>query len=233
MDQDIEPIRHTLSARLGFLRIYREEVDQLLAMFQQSCQKVTISDSKHRYKTLDAMKANVPNPMTEFIIQGENPGVIFSFNQVEMVRGASTPTPSIFNDLRTEETTDAADALFYKVQAFLVGFQQPGVRKEYLVVAVVSAVGLIWSLMSHTTEDAQGHATINGGALPGALISMTIMILYIAMGTNKNYLTLARKQESASFFVKYREDFAKRAVETTINVLIGAIIGYLIGHFVK
>ena len=44
---------------LRYLKMYREEVDQLVAMFQQSCEKVTISDSKYRYKSLEEMKENV------------------------------------------------------------------------------------------------------------------------------------------------------------------------------
>lgn len=234
MDQDIEPIRHTLTARLRYLKIYREDVDQLLAMFQQSCEKVTISDSKHRYKTLDAMKANVPNPLREFNIQGENPGVSFLFNQMEIVRGAGTPMPSIFNELRTDETTDAADALFYKIKNYLEGFQQPGARKEFIVLAGLAFVGLFWSLIGHSTDDGQGHITLHSGALPGLLISIPAFIIFSSMGLNiKNYFSLETKRDSASFFVKYREDFAKKAVETTISLLIGGVIGYFIGHFIK
>src|ERR1700674_5858196 len=116
----MEPIRHTLTARLGYLKMHREEVDQLVGMFQQLCEKVTISDSKYRYKTLNEMKENVPSPIKDFDIRGENPGARFLFNQMEVVRGSSSPTQTIFNELRTEEITDAADALFYKIKDFLV-----------------------------------------------------------------------------------------------------------------
>jgi len=55
----MEPIRRTLTVRLGYLKMYRDEVDQLVAIFQQSCGKVTISDSKYRYDSLEDMKKNV------------------------------------------------------------------------------------------------------------------------------------------------------------------------------
>jgi hypothetical protein len=41
----MEPLRHTLTARLGYLKMHREAVDRLAEMFKQSCVKVTISDS--------------------------------------------------------------------------------------------------------------------------------------------------------------------------------------------
>ena len=83
----MEPIRHTLTARLGILKIYREDLDQLVAMFQRSCETVTISDSKYRYDSLGEMKQNVGATIKDLDIQGENPDVRFLFNQTEVLRG--------------------------------------------------------------------------------------------------------------------------------------------------
>jgi Na+-transporting methylmalonyl-CoA/oxaloacetate decarboxylase gamma subunit len=234
MDQDIEPIRHTLSARLGYLKIYREDVDQLLAMFQQSCEKVTISDSKHRYKTLDAMKANLPNPLKEFNIQGENPGVSFVFNQMELVRGASTPATSIFNELRTDETTDAADALFYKTKDFLLTHQQASYRKEFLLIAIIPLLGLIWVISHNTTVNKDGDRVFTGFGIVFLFVCVLALVLSIVGGgVVKNFLSLETKKNSAPFFVKNWEEFAKQSVTATISAVIGGIVGWFVGHYFK
>src|SRR5258708_24399876 len=115
--------RHTLTARLGYLKMHREEVDRLVEMFKQSCVKVTISDSKHRFEDLDDMKRNVSARITDFDLRGENPGVRFLFNQTEVVRLSPAPRQTTFSELQTEEISDAADSLFYNVKDFLVSHQ--------------------------------------------------------------------------------------------------------------
>lgn len=82
----MEPIRHTLTARLKYLKMYREDLDQLVAMFVRDCKTVTISDSKYRYDSLDEMKQKTGPTVKDLDIRGENPGVRFLFNQTEITR---------------------------------------------------------------------------------------------------------------------------------------------------
>jgi hypothetical protein len=112
----MEPIRPTLTARLGILRMYREDVDQLVAMFQRSCERVTISDSDNPYESVEDMKNHLGAKLKYLDIRGENPAVRFLFNQTEVVKGSIEQAQTMFNESRTEEITDAADALFYKIQ---------------------------------------------------------------------------------------------------------------------
>src|ERR1700722_16885873 len=121
----MEPIRHTLTARLGILRMYREDVDQLVVMFQRSCERVTISDRDNRYETVEEMKNHLGAKLKYLDIRGENPAVRFLFNQTEAVKGSVEQAQTTFNELRTEEITDAADALFYKMQNLLEKFRRP------------------------------------------------------------------------------------------------------------
>ncbi len=94
--------------------MYREQVNELqLEMFQRDCQKVTISDSKYRYVSLDGMKEKAGPRIKELDIRGENPGVRFLFNQTEITRIGNPPLQGVYNELRTEEITDAADGVFY------------------------------------------------------------------------------------------------------------------------
>lgn len=230
----MEPIRHTLTARLGYLKMYREDVDELLAMFAQSCKKVTISDSKHRFEDLDDMKRNVAAKITDFDLRGETPDIRFLFNQTEIVRLSPPPTQTTFNELRTEEISEAADALFYKVKDFLVSRQQPRAKKGLLVGAAVSFVCLFWLLYISTGPDAHGQATIPFRALPGILLCLVAFIIFAITGTSiNNYLSLETKGNSKSFFVRNREEFGKHATTALIGSIIGGLVVYCIGHFLK
>ena len=142
MDNDVEPIRAALSARLGPLKMYREDVEELVSIFKNACKLVTISDHKNRYKNLDVMQLNVQSPLKEFTIQGEDPDVTFVFNRTEVVTGTSAPEQRVFNDLRQDFSSDAADALFYKAKDFLIQHQRPSVRKAVVPFAILSFLAI-------------------------------------------------------------------------------------------
>jgi hypothetical protein len=229
----MEPIRHTLTARLGLLKMYREDLDELVGMFQQSCEKVTISDSKYRFASLEEMKDKLPPRIKDLDIRGENPGVRFLFNHTELSYSYNPPAQIAFNELRTEEITDAADVLFYKLERFLTAHKRPNSRKGFVGLAIASFAASFW---------VAGHKLVEGkipiSSAPGFLLCIAAGGIFLGFGTSiSNYLSLGKKRDSASFFVKYREDFAKQAVSATITgvigTAIGSIIGYLIGHFSK
>jgi hypothetical protein len=106
----MEPIKTTKTARLGRLQMYREGLDDFVAFFQRTCVNATISDSKNRYDTLDEMKSAIGSKIKDLDIRGEKPGLHFLLNRKEAVPGSSTP--AIFSELRTEEISEAANALF-------------------------------------------------------------------------------------------------------------------------
>jgi hypothetical protein len=104
--------------------MYRTELDQLVKFFEDRCAKVEISDNDHRYDSLDEMKKHVGPRITALDIRGENPSVHFLLNQKEILPGGpgAPPTASFFNELRTEEITDDAEALFLKIKEFLSSY---------------------------------------------------------------------------------------------------------------
>jgi hypothetical protein len=82
----MKPIRHTKTARLRGLKMYREDLDELVNLFQ-SCKSVTISDNKNDYDSLDEMKDIVGCKIVNLDIRGENPGLHFLLNQKEFPPG--------------------------------------------------------------------------------------------------------------------------------------------------
>jgi hypothetical protein len=228
----MEPIRHTLSARLGLLKMYREDLDELVGMFERSCEKVTISDSTYRFDSLEEMKEKLAPRIKDLDIRGENPGVRFLFNQTEISNAYNPPVRVPFNELRTEEVTDGADILFYKLKDFLVAHQQPKVRIEFVVMGVVCLIGALWFAVHNAGVNKLGNATI--GSAPGFLACLAAFVVFAALGKIRNYVSLESTRDSGSFFVRNWEEFTKHAVKEIITVVVsalgGGIIGYYIGH---
>jgi hypothetical protein len=230
MENDVEPIRAALSVRLGPLKMYREDIEQLVGIFEKACRLVTISDRKNRYKSIDAMQRTVSSPLKDFTIQGDDPDVTFVFNRMEVVTGTASPEQRVFNDLRQDFSSDPADALYYKVKDFLLQHQRPTIRKAVAPFTILSFLA-IFVVAGHY------DATVPGGpprmypqGWPLLILSFIIFfILLISTISVRNYVTLEKKRNSPGFFTKNREDLLKDA----IKVVLGGIIGWAIAHFSK
>jgi hypothetical protein len=115
-------------------------------------------------------------------------------NQKEYQPGSATP--AIFNELRTEETTDDADNLFREVKDFLLAYQRP--NPALLIPALIALLG--FAFMSATAAASQGMA--------GCLI-VSALCLILGLAYSQNRLPLETKLNSPSLFVRNRDDFAK------------------------
>jgi hypothetical protein len=224
----MEPIRHTLTARLKNLKMYREDLDQLVAMFRRHCKTVTISDSKYRYDSFDEMNEKAGSKVKDLDILGENPGIRFLLNKTEISRIGNPPLQGIYNELRTEEITDAADSLFYKTKDFLATYERPGYLKGWVIPTIVGLVGVFWFALHNSYVNKDGQTML--GSLPGVVASGLVFVVSFAAGLGpRNYVSLETKRNSASFFRKNWEEFAKH----WIIALGTGIIGWLIGHYGK
>jgi membrane protein YqaA with SNARE-associated domain len=63
------------------------------------------------------------------------------------------------------------------------------------------------------------------------IVAVVSMILGVAY--SQNHLILETKLNSPSFLAKNREEFAKHTVTAGIGSVIGGVIGYCIGRFLK
>ncbi|HEV2728436.1 MAG TPA: hypothetical protein VGV15_00260 [Terriglobales bacterium] len=229
----MEPIRNTKTIRFGRLKMYREDLDALVAVFQRACSHVTISDDKNRYDSLDEMKKYIGSRVKDFNIRGDNPKVHFLLNKAEQVP-ASTPgqfMTYLFPELRTEEATDAADNLFFVVKDFLQGHQRTALTAAFLICSIiVMALTLALGILGVVKHDPSVTPALGGASL----FAGCVLLIFILIWSNRGHsLILDTKLESPSFFAKNREEFGEQAVTATISGLIGVVIGYLFGHGFK
>lgn len=147
----MQPLRNTKSIRFGRLKMYREDLDGLVNIFQRFCSSVTISDDQNIYDSLAEMKQYVGSEIKDLNIRGENPKVHFLLNKAEQVP-SSTPgqiMTQLFPELRTEEATDAADTLFYVVREHIQTYQRtpltlPVLSFSVLAIVITLLLGAPW-----------------------------------------------------------------------------------------
>ena len=201
----------------------------MVALFKKFCDVVTISDNKNRYESLDEMKSTVGPRIKSLDIRGERPGVHFLLNQKEYPPGSTTP--AIFNELRTEEITDKGEDLFLRVKEFLAEHQRPS-STRFLIPAIAGLLGAACLVAYGVAIALQGQRFRIGLGLVGCLI-LSVLPTVLGVANAQNYLMLETRLNSPPFFVRNREEFAKQAVTAGIGAVIGGLIGYCIGHFLK
>jgi hypothetical protein len=226
----LEPIRNTKSIRFVRLKMYREDLDALVGLFQKTCSKIMISDDKNCYDSLAEMKEHIGSRIKNFNISGQNPKVHFLLNKAEKVP-SSTGGPvltALFPELRTEEATDAADYLFYAAKELISPHQKSVITPIVAIFGIFVMVSFVFlAVLENQTTGRRGFPILFM-ALAG------FDFIFLLLWSNRDhYLTLDTKLESPAFFQKYREEFGKQAVTAVISGLIGGVIGYLFGHFLK
>jgi hypothetical protein len=210
--------------------MYREEIDLLFNLFKNNCNKVTISDSHHRYDSLDEMKSNIGPIVNDLDIRGENPGVHFLLNQRKRVEGSSVDT--VLNELRTEEITEEADALFLRIKEFLTQHSRPAFSITGKVLAVVEFIVVLWIGFRNRAVLLAGSELTPVGQVV-MWVSLIVIGATLTIFYNANYLTLETKLNSPSFWDRHKDEFAKNAVTSTISAISGLVLGYIVGRFTK
>ena len=226
----MQAIRTPKSARINALKMYRDDVDQLVGLFQEYCETVILSDDKYRYDSLDELKTQLGANVREFEIHGENPALHFRLNRIEIDNfPPGSATRIWFNELRSDEASEEADNLFFRVKDFLTARQMPSFQRLYLALSLLVFAAAIARVI-YVSEVFKQPNTIPLSSLAGLLAAVA---LFIASVRKKNQISLETRANSLSFFAKNRDDFLKHIINTVISGLLGAVIGYVIGHLAK
>jgi hypothetical protein len=206
----MQPLRNTKSIRFGRLKMYREDLDALVGLFQKSCASVMISDDKNSYDSLAEMKQYVGSQIKDFNVRGENPKVHFLLNQAEKMP-SHTPGEVMtqwFPELRTEEATDAADSLFYVVREHLQAHQRTPLTPAVWIFSIIAIVVTLY-LGIEGFRSAHSGQPSEPSSLPFLwLFASGVMLVIILIWSNRgHFLSLNTRLESPSFLEKYKGGF--------------------------
>src|SRR5438309_7737753 len=102
------------------------------------------------------MKMHIGARVRDLDIRGERPAVHFLLNSKEPVYTGTNVSVAVFNELRTEEVTDDAETLFFRLKDFLESRQHPTVRWPWLLLAAMSfaaTIGcIVYSAHQHAVQ---------------------------------------------------------------------------------
>lgn len=213
----MRPIRTTKTARLRRLEMYREDMDAFVALFRDHCANVTISDGKNQYESLDEMENHAGSEVKELDIRGEAPGVHFLLDHKEVVQGSSTA--SIFNELRTEEITDEADSLFFRIKDFLEERQRPVLRPVFLALALIAPIGVFTNLPLRDASGLRPWLFVGSFAL---LVGSLIGTVWLT-----NRITLQKRSLRLSFWKRNKNEIWLRIIGAAASGVIGFLLGRL------
>lgn len=141
----VELIKHPLTQRLGALKMYRDELDQLVELVKKSCATVVISNKKYRFVSLDEMKEHEGARIRELEIRGEKPDLQVVLSRRK--RGAGTKDLSDFSELRTREITEDAESLFYQIRGFLEPYERTISNGLYMLGFIIGSIIILGSVL--------------------------------------------------------------------------------------
>ena len=210
----MEPIRHTLTTQIPVLRMYREDLDEFLSFFEKAGAKVTISDNQYRFDSLDDMKAHKGSRILNIDIQAEHPAVHFTLNQSKMIQGSPSTALVYFNELRTEEISNEADNLFYRLREFLLLHKAPRFHVWLLIPAILAALACV-ALAGFE------YQIFKSGRVPVEFVACLVASVgfLIASGQRGNELILETRSNSPTFLKTNRNSIIMVFVGTGIGII--------------
>lgn len=203
-------------AHLRPVRLYREQLEEIIDVLQTAKLDVTISDREFTFSDLDDLKDNRGSPLTDLTITGNAPDTL-SWNQlsVEFSKGAKT---TVFLSSGTE---DSLNACWYKVRDILTDRYRW--HQRVLNKWIAWFVFCLCAGMSGTTTIVPEHVQ----QLYVAILIGAFLYLLTAFYWNHTYpvILLDRQHEVSSFWT--------RNGDKIIIMVIGAVLGSVITLGVK
>jgi hypothetical protein len=150
--------------------------------------------------------------------------VHFLLNQSEVVKGSPSTMILFYNELRTEEISDEAETIFYKIRDFLIEHKAPRFRMPFVIAAIVAAAGSIVFVNRDYEIFKHGQISV------GFLICLFVALFFFAVSAQGgNDLKLETRANLPSFWTRNKEAFATH----TVTSVISGFVGWILGHYLK
>jgi hypothetical protein len=135
----MKPKTHGKLEYIPAVKLYREDLDALLSLFQSYCDTVTISDADSEYESLDELKHHVGSRVRTIELAGTKPNITLA-----LTSQASTLRHLSEGMVLTSEETDRADLLFSRTREFLL-------KRKRLLARVFTIQGIVVGCLAVVT----------------------------------------------------------------------------------
>lgn len=229
-------IRRAKTARIGPLKMYREDLNQLMQLFSDYCTQVQLTDSgNHRFSDLEDYRTNMGLKIKDLDIRGENPGVHLLLNQKVVVSGPGMPGPptttTFSNELRTEDISDDADMVYFKIKEFLSSYERPNAA-WLLLPAFLSMLFGILTFVFAARPDLVPYRTVLI-LTSMALLALALYLVTLTSKLGQNVLILETRLNSPSFWKRKKDDLLLALFTGLLGAVLGIVGTLLAEHWIK
>jgi hypothetical protein len=204
--------------QLPALKLYREDLEGLISLFQGRCQHVRIADENNFYDSLSEMEEHGPSRLQCFILSGAAPHAEL------VVRGSYSVTLGVQRStLWIMERNEESELLFLAAADLLR--KRTWLPMVVLRVAILSLVGIAFAVGMFAKSIAfAGHKLTD---LQSSLIGVVALGGLLAGGLVQNkqpsYISLAVRSRQQSFWERNHD-----LIRTVIGAIIGALITLIV-----
>lgn len=187
------------STRIPPLKLYREDMTELVSILQGYCKTVEISDDKAIYESFTEACEKTPSPISNVEITGKEPNI-----KLSLQRTGSWLTQQFDKAEMDQKDLDQLDVVFYRVKDFLDARQRtasyyfggPLITLSGLLIIVV--VGITLSI-----KNPGGH----GGLITffGWVTAVGWLMMNRVFRTDIGMVSLKPKAEVTSFWTRNKD----------------------------
>jgi len=225
--ETVQKIKNALHYRFRPLRLYREELSELLALFKENCETVNISDGSYVYDSLDEMKDRMGSKAVSLEITGVHPYIDLTVGCQKIRWWASRDENTLYSGPDAESK---GEHLFLTVREFVLKHQRvlpifvnmPGLF-------FLSVVDLCWLYLFRHFHLAS-HSW--GSALDKIIFAVVIpydLLFFFYSVKGFSDVSLERRIDQPSFWKRNQDDILKYV----IGGIIGAAIQWGATHLSK
>ncbi len=212
------------SEQLPSLKLYREDVDKLIAVFVKNCQFVRIGDEEHVYDSLDDMATHAPPRLSSLLISGVGP-------QAELVLRGSYKAPLGVqrSTLWIAERNEKSELVFLSAKELLYKHKW---NWSIIFRVALLCVGIVLLAVSIFGKSLPSHSVVGLRSDLLALFAFGLLVGGGVMhGKQVSYLTLAPRVKSESFLRRNWEKIAMAFIGAVVGIGAKSFVDWLIHFF--
>lgn len=208
---------------LPSMKLYREDLERLFALFKATCQHVTLSDDDYSYESVDEMASNAKT-ITALHISGAVPHAEL------LIKGArKTKLRVQRSTLWTVQPNEKSRLLFLEARNLLL--ERRWHMKEILSVGAI-VLGLVLTFGSAVVRPIVREHFMHGeldGELAGLLGIALLVVGIVFYFERVSYISLESRSRLESFWKRNSDKILLSIVSAAIGAVFALLIKWLTG----
>ena len=208
----------------GPVKLYREEIDEIVSLVGKTCEEVELSTDKHVFDSLDEMAQRLGKQFHQLHITGRRPYISISLGTTYFMKWARRDKNNVY-------VGDAeAEAPFFHVKEMISPNERKFLRRFFSFPAyfLIVTIDLLFSVARHLYLHLSPGSALSLRVSQGMLYYGYLLFFGYFFFRGQSYITLKPRTADDSFLERNMDGVAK--------IFIGAVLGVfatLVGEWLK